>query len=268
MSEDLFDVKFTLNERDFSFKMTFDPNSPADLDMAHWCRQAGTCEAEMVSLMQRVVRPGDLVVDCGANIGFFTVIMSGMVGAEGKVLAFEPDEYNAQKIAVNLNLNMCFNVEVVKQPLWDSEGKKTLYTAHHRGHNSLGLTEEATGAVELQTTTLAAHVKRVPRLIKIDIEGAEEHALRGGDARMWSCPFITAELNEPCLQRLGSSQDSLRSLMYEHGYNTFILAATRRSDFFPLYIAPEVRIKASFANLNLLFSPWSAVVKTWPELIL
>ena len=45
MSDDIFEVKFTINEREFAFPMTFDQKSPADADMAYWCRQAGACEA-------------------------------------------------------------------------------------------------------------------------------------------------------------------------------------------------------------------------------
>ena len=266
MSEDIFEVKFTINEREFAFPMTFDQKSPADLDMAYWCRQAGACEPELIALMERVLRPGDLAVDCGANVGFFTVILSGLVGAEGKVLAFEPDAYNQHKIKANLSLNGCKNVELIKQPLWSSVAPVTLFTADHRGHNSLAGTEEATGAVEMQATTLASHLKRVPRLIKIDCEGSEEHILRG--AGKLECPYITAEMNEPCLQRLGSSQSSLRGLMREQGYETFVLAATRRGAFFPFYIAPEVTINSAFANLNLLFSTWPAVIEAWPGLIL
>ena len=268
MRDDIFEVRFTLDERNFAFDMTFDPESPADADMAFWCRQAGTCEAEIVGLMNLVVRPGDFVVDCGANIGYFTVVLSQLVGMGGRVLAFEPDAYNVSKIEANLDLNYCRNVEVVRQLLWDTEKTKTLYTAQHRGHNSMALTEEATGAVQMQTTTLAAHVKEIPRLIKIDIEGAEEFALRGGNDEVWACPYITAELNIPSLERLSSSQNSLRGFMREHGYNTFLMVSTRAGKFFPLYIPPEIKISPSFLNLNLLFSPWDAIVEAWPELIL
>ena len=55
--------------------------------------------------MSRVVKPGDYCVDVGAHIGYFTLLLSRLVGETGYVLAFEPGTNNLPKLKRNLELN-------------------------------------------------------------------------------------------------------------------------------------------------------------------
>jgi hypothetical protein len=61
-------------------------------------------------LVSRVVRPGQLIVEAGANIGAHTVGLSRLVGASGALLAFEPQRVVFQTLCANLALNQCKNV--------------------------------------------------------------------------------------------------------------------------------------------------------------
>lgn len=62
------------------------------------------------SFVKKLVGPGELVLDVGAHIGYYTVLLSSLVGNEGKVLSFEPDASNFKILSNNLTLNKISNV--------------------------------------------------------------------------------------------------------------------------------------------------------------
>src|SRR3954471_15548180 len=78
-----------------------------------------------LSLLHQYIQRGDVVLDIGANIGFYTKILSELVGSTGKVYAFEPDKTNFSYLKKNTaNLN---NVMLINKAVSDSTGKITLY---------------------------------------------------------------------------------------------------------------------------------------------
>src|SRR5215469_66629 len=111
-------VKFKVNGREFSFKMSFDPKNQCDHDLVACFQHLGICEPEVVCAMERIVREGDTVIHGGANIGFFTVYLSQLVGPKGKVIAVEPGQNNLWKLEENVRINKLKNVEIVNKPLW------------------------------------------------------------------------------------------------------------------------------------------------------
>jgi tRNA G46 methylase TrmB len=68
------------------------------------------------------LRPGDVVVDCGAYIGEFTLYAAEAVGPAGKVIAFEPDPENMKALKANIALNRLKNVTVMEKGLWSRDG--------------------------------------------------------------------------------------------------------------------------------------------------
>src|SRR3954447_5078874 len=79
-----------------------------ELDLATYpdcCMAVGLYELDTLRLIRRVLRPGDHFVDCGANIGYFTLAAAACVGASGRVDAFEPDPLNRARLEANLAAN-------------------------------------------------------------------------------------------------------------------------------------------------------------------
>ena len=68
-------------------------------------REHGVWEPYETSLVLRLLQPGDVFVDVGANIGYFSVLAASLVGDAGKVFAFEPDPDNFQLLCANAELN-------------------------------------------------------------------------------------------------------------------------------------------------------------------
>jgi FkbM family methyltransferase len=133
---------------------------------------------------QEQVEPGMVVFDVGANLGFYTLLLAGQVGPEGRVHAFEPDPLSFEILSSRAAGRA--NVELNQTAVGDQAGTITLYTnrsnrADNRVHPSLGA--ETAEAVEVPLTTLddycAAH--GIDRLdaVKMDIQGAEVAALQG-----------------------------------------------------------------------------------------
>ncbi len=265
MSENL-EVSVTANDRTAKFIMTFDSDFQSDNDMRTVINRDGACEPEVTHLLHRVLQTGDVVVDGGANVGFFTCLMSQLVGKSGLVFAVEPSPINIRKLEHNLANNKMPNVRVVKSPLYSTHKDTTLYLAPHSGYNSLEPSGETVGRLKTVTTTIDAMLDgQVPKLIKLDIEGAELEALQGCHriARPECCPYIVVEMNEDALKRFGASRGAIRGYMEAAGYETFILQLDGR---FPLQVPHQTELVSKRENLMVLFSTPEHVAKAWPTL--
>jgi len=128
------------------------------------------------------VKPGDIVLDCGAHVGVFTD-MALRRGA-GRVVAIEPDPTNLECLRRNFPSEIASGrVIIVPKGVWNQEQIITLYIgAANSGSNSM-LLDQNKGKVEVPVTTVDHLVEELhlPRVdfIKMDIEGAEREALRG-----------------------------------------------------------------------------------------
>lgn len=265
-------VTVTANDRTASFILTFDSEFESDRDMRTVINRDGACEPEIVHLMHRVLQPDDVVVDGGANVGFFTCLMSQLVGKSGLVYAVEPAPANIRKLEHNLANNKVSNVRVVKSPLYSSHAEVTLHLAQHTGFNSLEASEHTVGRMKTVATTIDAMLDgQVPKLIKLDIEGAELHALMGATVSKrrtfsgtdWQCPYIVVEVNQEALKRFGHDRKTIRKFLEESGYEMWILQIDGR---FPLMVPRQTELVSDRMNQMVLFSTPEHVAKAWPKL--
>jgi len=140
-------------------------------------------EPELIFLEKLLFR-GGVFVDIGACFGVYTLAGSRIVGAEGKVIAFEPGTKAFSVLQANIRINNFTNVTAFRLALADRKTMLKLYHHPDASRNSLGTTEESAEYEEVQSQTLDAtlHEAGVSHvdLIKMDVEGAEELVLRGG----------------------------------------------------------------------------------------
>lgn len=132
--------------------------------------------------IRSLLRPGDTFVDAGANIGFYTILASQLVGADGYVIAFEMIPTTAEILRSHVTQNDCANVTVVEGALAEGSGEvlKASIMSGKSGQASI-VRSKGTTEIEVETVTLAEHLADYPsiRLIKMDLEGAELGALKG-----------------------------------------------------------------------------------------
>ena len=235
-------------------------------------------EADVARVMDRVLRKGDVFIDVGANVGVHTVYGAKIVGETGVVIAIEPGPNNLpalEKAVAGLP-----QVEIVRQPVCNVAGPVTFWlNADNGGDNALWdpadwpgphnpKSKEHPQPLEMQATTLddlyaePASMAVRPRLIKIDVEGAEQLVLEGGRTLLvgsFAAPFIVAELHEFGLHEFGCTQASLRAFMAQHGYSTFII---HPDGSLPSLVPHDTVIKTGLI-VNLLFSTPEAVASCW-----
>ncbi len=261
---DTMHVGMTVFNRRIEFDLTYDPSFVQDANMVVCLRHYGCCEPEVVHLMRRVIRPGDFVIDGGTSIGFMTLVMSRLVGAQGHVEAFEPSILNFNKLRANLALNKIENVAIVNRALWSEDIQVELHQALDSGSSSLApfegvLNRIPVGGLTLDKWCLAYY--QAPRFLKLDIEGAELHALIGAGGMLTrGIDFISCELNLGALERFGTTQIDLRDYMAGKGYSTFML---HENGDRPTLVDRAQAILPDRANLNVLFSTVEHVHEAW-----
>jgi len=143
----------------------------------------GAHEFDTTHYLQTRLRPSDVFVDVGANLGYFSVL-AGLRVTAGRVVAIEPSPRTLAALRTNIALNALQNVEAVQRLLWSEAGREMnlrVLDPYNLGANSLF----GNGAVEvvLPTDTLDNLVSELGLthvdIIKIDVEGAEREVLLG-----------------------------------------------------------------------------------------
>ena len=144
----------------------------------------GVYEPVTTRFVKEMVRPGDVVVDIGANIGYYTLLFSELTGPGGKVLAFEPHPANCALLRKNVEANGLANVEVFERAASNRSGKARLYLDRDGGamYHSLIDLGERTSFLDVDCVRLddfLAGREGHLDIIKIDVEGGEGLALEG-----------------------------------------------------------------------------------------
>ncbi|MBI1336451.1 MAG: FkbM family methyltransferase [Phycisphaera sp.] len=166
------------------------PVGKLELDTATYpdlCMAYGFYKVEVSRFIRRTLHKGDHFVDGGANLGYFTLMAAKAVGPTGRVDAFEPEPTLRARLLANLQVNGPFpQVKVHDTALSDHEGQTHIHLMPNQGsinHGCSSIFDRSARAVQTtvaQTVTLGKVLRGVyPRLVKLDIEGAEPVAIEG-----------------------------------------------------------------------------------------
>jgi len=218
-------------------------------------------EPELAAFLRRAVRPGDTVVDAGANVGLFTMLMSCLVGPRGFVHAFEPHPDTAGRLDRNVALNRATNVLIHEIALWDACRDLTLYTCFEPGLASLRPYDGWSGSRTVRTERLDRILPGPPRLIKMDVEGSELNALKGCEKWLADVPYICVELSARNLGYHGLTQAQVADYMASHDKDLW--------DLQPDGTMPRRLSAAEIAdrpiNQMYLFAYQDDIRALWPE---
>jgi FkbM family methyltransferase len=142
----------------------------------------GNHEPVATQLIQKEIEEGDVIVDIGANIGYFVLIEAGLVNGEGKIVALEPSPQNARLLKHNVEKNKIENVFIHQIAVGEKTGKANLYLSEKSNRNSLIPRNELEyKEIEVNVTTLDDLLEKEERvnLIRMDIEGGEFNVING-----------------------------------------------------------------------------------------
>lgn len=145
---------------------------------SHGC-WLGSYEYAKRCAFERLVREGSVVFDIGANVGFYTLLASVLVGARGRVFAFEPLPRNLRYLKEHLEINGIRNVSVIEGAVSDCDG---VVQFDEGPSNSMGRLASG-GRLAVRSVSLDQMMRRgelpPPDCIKIDVEGGEMFVLTG-----------------------------------------------------------------------------------------
>lgn len=180
----------------------------------------GTYEEQMQRAVAAAVRPGTVFFDVGANVGYYTLLASVLVGADGRVVAFEPDAQNAARLREHVRINGADNVTIVEAAADDVSGTAPFA----RDPGGAGGALAASGSARVRTVTLDEAIAAglpAPAYMKIDVEGAELRVLSGA-ARLLerAAPTIFLAVHGPeverrCRELLRAAGYALRPIDYD-----------------------------------------------------
>lgn len=198
-------------------------------------------EEATTELFKKIVKRGDVVVDLGANIGYFTLLAARLVGEQGRVYAFEPEPRNHKYLLKNIELNGYNNILPMQKAVSDRQGRTKLYicsydTGHHTINQYEGirvqkpdLNDDKEVFIEVETTTIDGFFEDKEQSIdvmKIDVEGAEMLVLSGMDKVIKQSKGLKmfVEFFPLFIQKMGGSpREFIRKLLEDYGFSIFII---------------------------------------------
>ena len=187
----------------------------------------GAFEANEFAFLDQYLKPGMVFVDAGAHEGLYSVFAAIRTAPGGRVLAIEPSARERAICEANLELNSCA-ATVIPCALAAADGEAEFLLAqdHRSGHNTLGafawggvhIASRQTVSVRSLDSLAAEYGLERLDVLKMDIEGAETQALRGG-VRVFGelRPVVIVEVSPRSLEAQGSSQEELLATFEELG---------------------------------------------------
>lgn len=182
----------------------------------------GGWEDETTRLFKSVAKKGDVVVDLGANIGYYTLLAARIIGSNGRVYAFEPDPSNYKLLTYNIKLNNFLNVIAEEKAVSDKTGTLNLYrNAQDMGAHTIYEADEYKNIITVESVTMDGYFKgrECPiNIVKMDVEGAELAVLKGMDNILKGNRDlkIFAEFHPLWIRRAGIEPEEFASLLFNH----------------------------------------------------
>ena len=179
---------------------------------------------ELAFIRDHMLSPDDLVFDVGSHHGLHTICMARH---SARVVAVEPNPHNVAILKTNTKLNSLHNVVIRQVAVGDSIGKIALL----RDSNQGGVLPRKTGSlptvdVEVLPLDRVAQECGFPNLLKIDVEGFEDRALKGASQILQRCPKIVIEVHTDWVCRYGSSVNEVIDLLNLKAYRVWVLPYT------------------------------------------
>ncbi|MDM5195892.1 FkbM family methyltransferase [Bacillus hominis] len=210
-----------------------------DLSLTPHLLVSGNIEQPLTNFFRNNLKPGDTVVDIGANIGYFSVLIGYLIGSMGKLIAYEANPFMHSFLMDNLSINFLHDRTSVHNLAVYSSQKTLQFYASHRfmGNSSLVKHNETyhkhyvdkIEEIDVKAVSLDEHLKDIDHInfLKIDIEGGEYHAFVGMREliRHKKIQTIVFELNSTMLQNnFEPFMELLKNLEQIEGNTLYLLS--------------------------------------------
>jgi FkbM family methyltransferase len=248
----------------------------------------GIREAHYVETVQKIVKEGDVVVDIGANIGYYALLESKIVGVKGTIYAIEPVPENHDLLKKNIALNAYSNIKTYQMALGNNNGTEKMYVPPQRNLSSITSVsnfrkdEETVKEIEVKIMTLDEFLKDkpYPNVIRMDVEGYEYQIVKGMEKTLGTrlpltilmelhCGNLTVEQSRELLQILKDDGFEIIDVVFEgwtkgssshkvlHKVARFLQA--RRAGSAPPLGHQKLSIAEMMSNVKILNDDWGEV---------
>ena len=232
--------------------MDLDMHDPLDVSVYF-----NVMDMEVLAAIRQFVKSGDTVLDIGANIGYFSLLMAHEVGNRGAVHAFEPNPTVCDRLKAHALMNGYKDViRVHNLAIGETSSSSDLYLyAGTHGHSSLEpRADRAHSSIETKVETLDELYSRgdisLPSFVKIDTEGAELLGLRGGEQLIQqSRPVIVCEISPAQKSMYGYTAEDIWAWAAAHNYSFGFLQPYKRVR------SVEIDDVSSLPEGNILLKP-------------
>jgi len=198
-------------------------------------------EKQQVTTFQRIIKPGMIVVDAGANIGLYSLIASKLIGLKGKVFSFEPSKETFQRLLNNIELNKFSNIIPINKGLGDTSNEKLILRQDigfgdaerylFSGNEAPDIKLENINAVNIEEEiiidTLDNSLNKMNfnkiDFLKMDTEGFEYYILKGAKQVLRNSPDIVMlmECTELGTARAKTTQKEVFKILKDNNLNIF-----------------------------------------------
>jgi len=226
----------------------------------------GVWEPNVTAYLRAVLKPGDVFIDIGANVGTHTLLASRLVGSTGRVHAIEASPSIFRRLQMNLTVNAVTNVRTYQVAVSDRAGPISVFL--HDADN-LGATTVVASEAALLDATLEQIVEGqrlqdiVPdteicaaRLIKIDVEGAEWPVVSGMRDLLPALrqdAEILVEVNARALMSFGATFQDFLAIFAEAGFSPFEIMNSYSPELYLGSPSPPTPLRHEIAFGDLLF---------------
>jgi FkbM family methyltransferase len=213
------------------FRMSLDRRAFVERTMYY----SGIYNPWLTHAFKRILRPGDTMVDGGANIGYFSLLAAKCVGPSGAVHAFEPIPATFALLSDNLKLNSFPNAHANRVAL-GAEAGQAVFEMPQEADTNLALNRLATVVVTGRGEQITVRVRTFDdyvaaervghiRLVKLDIEGGEVSAIKGMRQTLLNhqIDYFICEVNVPLLEKQGLKASAIRDALAEFGYEAYLI---------------------------------------------
>ncbi|MEE4242462.1 MAG: FkbM family methyltransferase [Desulfopila sp.] len=237
--------------------------APPDSAIGKFIIENREWEPHVSRAMRDLLKPAMVFLDIGANIGYFSLLAASKVGPEGKVISFEPDQFNCSLIHMSARENGFNNIDIY--PFAAAEKKKNLIYDSIDGNGTVSNYDlnisDLAGRTVVCAVTVDDMLKDEERIdiMKIDIEGAEFIALQGAKKTISRHkPIIFSEFCPAGLENIShaSAREYLEEL-HLLGYQIAVLDRKGEVLHFGADIGEVIRFyqSQSHGHIDLLATP-------------
>lgn len=191
---------------------------PSALSLTKWLDPSYGSKDE--SVLRTILRPGDTVIDVGANIGTLSLAAAALVGDSGKVIVIEPDVRIFKFLKKNVSLNRFKNVILHNCAVGENEGEVSFSDKRSDDQNKVVAQGKRRVPIKMLDEQVSSIQGRI-RLLKVDVEGYEKFVFMGAVNTLSRTDFIYFEVYDSHFKSFGYTTSELLEMLRIHGFSFY-----------------------------------------------